>query len=71
VVGLYLNPPEGAVVHCVDEKRQVEALARSQPAFPMMPGMPEKRFGLSLARGRPFRDAGWWPGVPTDLDRGR
>jgi len=43
VVGLYLNPPEGAVVLCVDEKSQVQALARSQPAFPMMPGMPERR----------------------------
>jgi transposase len=43
VVGLYLDPPEGAVVLCVDEKSQVQALARSQPAFPMMPGMPEKR----------------------------
>jgi transposase len=43
IVGLYLNPPEMAVVYCVDEKSQVQALARSQPAFPMMPGMPEKR----------------------------
>jgi transposase len=43
VVGLYLNPPEAAVVYSVDEKSQVQALARSQPAFPMMPGMPEKR----------------------------
>ena len=43
VVGLYLNPPEAAVVLSVDEKSQVQALARSQPAFPMMPGMPEKR----------------------------
>jgi len=43
IVGLYLNPPEAAVVLCVDEKTQVQALARSQPAFPMMPGMPEKR----------------------------
>jgi transposase/transcriptional regulator with XRE-family HTH domain len=43
VVGLYLNPPEAAVVLCVDEKSQVQALARSQPAFPMMAGMPEKR----------------------------
>lgn len=42
-VGLYLNPPEAAVVLCVDEKSQVQALARSQPAFPMVPGMPEKR----------------------------
>jgi transposase len=43
IVGLYLNPPEAAVVLSVDEKSQVQALARSQPAFPMMPGMPEKR----------------------------
>ena len=43
IVGLYLNPPEAAVVYCVDEKSQVQALARSQPAFPMMPGMSEKR----------------------------
>ncbi len=43
IVGLYLDPPEAAAVYCVDEKSQVQALARSQPAFPMMPGMPEKR----------------------------
>lgn len=43
IAGLYLNPPESAVVLSVDEKSQVQALARSQPAFPMMPGMPEKR----------------------------
>ena len=43
IVGLYLNPPEGAVVYSVDEKSQIQALSRSQPAFPMMPGMPEKR----------------------------
>ncbi|GAA3065589.1 hypothetical protein GCM10010464_32400 [Pseudonocardia yunnanensis] len=43
ITGLYLDPPEAAVVLSVDEKSQVQALARSQPAFPMMPGMPEKR----------------------------
>ena len=43
IIGLYLDPPEAAVVYCVDEKSQIQALARSQPAFPMMPGMPEKR----------------------------
>jgi transposase len=43
VVGLYLNPPEAAVVLCVDEKSQMQALQRSQPALPMMPGMPERR----------------------------
>lgn len=36
--GLYLNPPESAVVLSMDEKSQVQALARSRPAFPMMPG---------------------------------
>ncbi len=43
VVGLYHNPPERAVVLCVDEKSQVQALNRSQPVLPMMPGMPERR----------------------------
>ena len=51
IVGLYLNPPEAAVVLCVDEKSQVQALARSQPAFPMMPGMPEKRTHDYLRHG--------------------
>jgi len=43
VVGLYLDPPEHALVLCVDEKSQVQALDRSQPVLPMMPGMPERR----------------------------
>jgi transposase len=43
VVGLYHNPPERAVVLCADEKSQVQALDRSQPVLPMMPGMPERR----------------------------
>ena len=43
VVGLYHNPPENAVVFCVDEKSQIQALNRSQPVLPMMPGMPERR----------------------------
>lgn len=43
IVGLYLNPPESAVVLSVDEKNQVQALQRSQPALPMMPGTPERR----------------------------
>ena len=43
VVGLYHNPPEKAVVLCVDEKTQIQALDRSQPVLPMMPGMPERR----------------------------
>src|SRR5215469_15183998 len=43
VAGLYHNPPERAVVPCVDEKSQIQALDRSQPVLPMMPGMPERR----------------------------
>jgi transposase len=38
VVGLYLNPPENAIVLCMDEKSQVQALERSQPSLPMKPG---------------------------------
>ena len=43
VAGLYHNPPEKAVVLCVDEKSGTQALDRSQPVLPMMPGMPERR----------------------------
>lgn len=43
VVGLYLDPPERALVLCVDEKSQIQALDRSTPVLPMMPGMPERR----------------------------
>jgi transposase len=43
IAGLYLNPPERAVVLCVDEKSQIQALDRSQPVLPMMPGVPERR----------------------------
>src|SRR6188472_284626 len=42
VVGLYLNPPENAVVLCLDEKSQVQALQRTAPILPIMPGLPEK-----------------------------
>lgn len=43
VVGLYLDPPEKALVLCVDEKSQIQALDRSQPVLPMVPGVPERR----------------------------
>src|SRR6266567_3079449 len=42
IVGLYLNPPEGAVVVCVDEKSQIQALNRTAPILPIRPGLPEK-----------------------------
>jgi transposase len=43
IVGLYLNPPEAAVVLCVDEKSQIQALDRTAPVLPLMPGVPERR----------------------------
>jgi len=53
VVGLYLNPPERALVLCVDEKSQIQALDRTAPILPMLPGTPQrathdyKRWGTS------------------------
>jgi transposase len=43
IVGLYMNPPEHAVVLCVDEKSQIQALDRTQPLLPMRPGQLERR----------------------------
>ncbi|AXB43009.1 IS630 family transposase [Amycolatopsis albispora] len=43
VVGLYLDPPGKAVVLCVDEKSQIQALDRSAPVLPMLPGVPERQ----------------------------
>jgi len=43
VVALYLNPPDNAVVVCVDEKSQVQALDRTAPILPLRPGLPEKQ----------------------------
>lgn len=42
VVGLYLDPPEKALVLCVDEKSQIQALNRTQPLLPMRPGLPAR-----------------------------
>lgn len=42
VVGLYLNPPDRAVVVCIDEKSQIQALDRTAPILPIRPGLPEK-----------------------------
>jgi transposase len=68
VVGLYLDPPERALVLCVDEKSQIQALDRSQPILPLLPGVPERRThdylrhgttslfaALDVASGRVFR----------------
>ena len=43
IVGLYLNPPDAAVVLCVDEKSQIQALDRTAPVLPLIPGTPERR----------------------------
>lgn len=43
VVGLYLNPPDRAIVLCVDEKSQIQALDRTAPILPLRPGLPERQ----------------------------
>ena len=43
IVGLYLNPPDKALVLSVDEKSQIQALDRTQPILPLGPGLPERR----------------------------
>lgn len=43
IVGLYMSPPENAIVLCVDEKSQMQALDRTQPLLPLRPGTPERR----------------------------
>jgi transposase len=43
IVGLYMSPPDRALLLCVDEKSQIQALDRTQPIFPMRPGLPEGR----------------------------
>ncbi len=51
IVGLYLSPPTHALVLCVDEKSQIQALDREQPVLPMMPGVPERRTHSYLRHG--------------------
>ena len=51
VVGLYLDPPEKALVLCVDEKSQIQALDRTAPVLPMMPGLPVRRTHDYLRHG--------------------
>ena len=43
IVGIYMNPPEHAMVLCVDEKSQVQALNRTQPILPLAPGVPARQ----------------------------
>ena len=60
VVGLYLNPPEKAIVLCVDEKSQIQALDRTAPILPLRPGLPEKATHDYVRHGTttPVRRAG-------------
>jgi transposase len=51
VVGLYLDPPDNAVVLCVDEKSQIQALDRTAPILPLRPGIPEKQTHDYLRHG--------------------
>lgn len=51
VVGLYMNPPENAVVFSFDEKPQIQALERAQPVLPMDLGMPERQTGNYIRHG--------------------
>jgi hypothetical protein len=51
VVGLYLDPPERAIVVCVDEKSQIQALQRTTPSLPLRPGGPERRSHDYLRHG--------------------
>jgi transposase len=51
IVGLYLNPPQHALVLCVDEKSQIQALERTAPLLPMRPGQAERRAHDYLRHG--------------------
>jgi transposase-like protein len=51
VVGLYLAPPDRALVLCVDEKTEIQALERTQPVLPMRPGQPERRTSGYIRHG--------------------
>lgn len=51
VVGLYMSPPDNAIVLCVDEKSQVQALERGQPVLPMLFGQPERKTPQYLGYG--------------------
>jgi len=51
IVGLYLNPPDKALILCVDEKSQIQALERTQPVLPLRPGIPARQTHDYLRHG--------------------
>ena len=59
IVGLYLNPPDQALVLCVDEKSQIQALDRMQPILPMRPGQIERRTHDYIRHGTTSLFAAW------------
>jgi hypothetical protein len=62
VVGLYLNPPQAAMVLCVDEKTSVQALDRTAPILPLLPGVPQRQSYDDTRHGTTNRYAAWtWP----------
>src|SRR5438045_6347394 len=73
IVGLYLNPPDRAIILCVDEKSQVQALNRTQPILPLAPGVPARqshdyeRHGVRSEERRVGKEGRtqWW----TEHDR--
>ena len=84
IVGLYLDPPQRALVLCIDEKSQIQALDRTQPMLPMRPGQAERRThdykatarhavrrpGRYPARSREVHEAASGAGVPLLPRRG-
>ena len=73
MVGLYLNPPDKAVVLCVDEKSQIQALDRTAPILPMRPGMPRRQPTTTSDTAPPRCSRRWrWPPArsPTPATRG-
>ena len=68
IVGLYLDPPEKALVICVDEKSQIQALDRTQPMLPMRPGQVERRTHDYERHGTTTLFAGLIAAVTADTD---
>ena len=67
VIGLYLSPPDRALVLCVDEKSQIQALDRSQPVLPMLPGIAERRTHDYKRNGTTSLFAALWPNLQPAL----
>jgi transposase len=68
IVGLYLNPPEKALVICIDEKSQIQALDRTQPLLPMRPGQIERRTHDYVRHGTTTLFAGLIAAVTAEVN---